>query len=151
PLTLQRRLGLPRSSATRELEVARRHTERLRQAAPEVGFSHALRRGDEDLRPSPLLAHLPGVAGAGVARSTVLRPAEALRTAGALQPWRDDRAPAVAAGADVSGGTSIFRDMAACPFRAFAVHRLHAASLAEPVPGLGPDKRGQLAHRALEF
>jgi probable DNA repair protein len=149
PLALQRRLGLPRAAAARELEVARRHTERLRQAAPDVVFSHAERREDEDLRASPLLAGLPVTR--DVPRSAVVRRAEQVQAGGALEAWQDDRAPALPEGAEVPGGTSVFRDMAACPFRAFALHRLHAQTLAEPVPGLGADRRGELAHRALEF
>jgi probable DNA repair protein len=150
PLALQRRLGLPRASAGRELEIARRHTERLRQSASDVVFSHAERNGDEALRPSPLLAGLPR-ASSPVPGSTAVGAADVLRVAGTLEPWRDDRAPPLPEGAPVPGGTGVFRDMAACPFRAFALRRLHAETLAEPVPGLGADRRGQLAHRALEF
>jgi probable DNA repair protein len=102
------------------------------------------------LRPSPLLAALPVAPAESIPRSNLARPAAALQAA-ALEAWSDDRAPPLPAIVAVPGGTGVFRDMAACPFRAFAVHRLHAETLAEPVPGLGADRRGQLAHRALEF
>lgn len=149
PLALQRRIGLPGSSAARQLDYARRHTERLCQSAPDVVFSHALRRDDEELRASPLLAALPQAV--EVPRSTVVTLAGQLRQSATLEPWTDVQAPPIPPHESAVGGTSLFRDMAACPFRAFAQHRLHASTLAEPVPGLGADRRGELAHRALEF
>jgi ATP-dependent helicase/nuclease subunit B len=44
------------------------------------------------------------------------------------------------------GGTAILADQAACPFRAFARHRLRAEGLEKTEPGLGPAERGQLLH-----
>jgi probable DNA repair protein len=51
----------------------------------------------------------------------------------------------------VSGGSSIIRDQAACPFRAFARHRLAAKPLAEPATGLDAATRGILLHRVLSL
>jgi probable DNA repair protein len=154
PLALQRRLDLPNASAAQALDFARRHTQRLRQAAPVAVFSHALSRGDTPLRASPLVADLPLAAPGSLPLSSLARPAERVQAAGGLRPGEDNAAPPLtgtASGAPASGGTGIFKDMAACPFRAFAKHRLRAEALEQPVPGLGPDRRGQLAHRALEF
>jgi probable DNA repair protein len=65
----------------------------------------------------------------------------------------DDRAPALArvdaGAAPHSGGTGVFRDQAACPFRAFAAHRLGAAALETPQPGLSAMDRGTLTHAVL--
>ncbi|HEX5130720.1 MAG TPA: PD-(D/E)XK nuclease family protein, partial [Usitatibacter sp.] len=44
------------------------------------------------------------------------------------------------------GGTGILVDQAACPFRAFAHHRLGAKAMERPEPGLGAPERGQLLH-----
>ncbi len=49
------------------------------------------------------------------------------------------------------GGTGIIRDQSACPFRAFAVHRLYARELRPPRPGLNAMDRGNLLHKALEL
>jgi ATP-dependent helicase/DNAse subunit B len=49
----------------------------------------------------------------------------------------------------VPGGVRVFQDQAACPFRAFAAHRLRAAALEEPAPGLPATLRGTLAHDAM--
>ena len=51
--------------------------------------------------------------------------------------------------AAVRGGTQVLKDQAACPFRAFAVHRLDAAALATPHAGLDAMERGSLVHQVL--
>jgi probable DNA repair protein len=53
------------------------------------------------------------------------------------------------AGFDVPGGAAVLQNQAACPFRAFAVHRLGARQLEEGRPGLDARERGTLLHRAL--
>ncbi len=52
---------------------------------------------------------------------------------------------------DSTGGASLFKDMAACPFRAFAKHRLGAKPLEDPDLGLSYRDRGTTVHKALEF
>lgn len=50
----------------------------------------------------------------------------------------------------MTGGTALFADQAACPFRAFARHRLRAAAPEVPEPGLDARQRGSLVHGALD-
>ncbi len=157
PLALQQAHGMPRASSERELEIARRETERMLRAAPDVMVSHALRSGDSDLRPSPLVAALPLAdadpvpAPAGEAAAPALSPLWCTAAQGpALQTIVDAHAPALAEGTEVTGGTALFQDQAACPFRAFARHRLHARSLEDAAPGLDPLLRGTLVHAVLE-
>jgi RecB family exonuclease len=45
---------------------------------------------------------------------------------------------------------AIFEHQAACPFRAFAQHRLGAVELPQVTPGLSPQERGKVIHGALE-
>src|SRR5262249_20904245 len=49
----------------------------------------------------------------------------------------------------VTGGAAVLANQAACPFRAFAIHRLGAKQLEEGRPGLDPRERGNLLHRSL--
>lgn len=149
PIERQRRHNLPHASAARELEFARRLTTWLLACAQEVIVSHPRQSGDEVLRPSPLIAHLPAkepkMPGAiGVFHSLVheSRPA--------FERISDERAPSLAAGAEARLGTSVFKDQAACPFRAFARARLGARALDKPEPGLDALGRGILLHRAME-
>lgn len=51
--------------------------------------------------------------------------------------------------AETAGGTSLIRDQAACPFRAFARHRLNLPSLQPTVIGISASERGAFLHEAL--
>jgi len=150
PMALARRHGLPHASAERELTVARRLTERLLASAPEVVVSHPLRSGDEDLRPSPLIVHVPEIPRDALAVSGVATFRDRIHgEAALLEEFPDTRAPELAEGTAVPRGTAVFRDQAACPFRAFARVRLGAETLAEPESGLDDSTRGRLLHGVL--
>ncbi len=149
PLELQRTRGLPHASAERELEFARRLTERLAASADNVVFSHPLNVGDEKRRASPLLQAFPELQ-----TSDLPAPhpglANHLFAAGKIEKISDEQAPALALGSKVRGGTRLFQYQAACPFRAFATLRLGARTPEEPEPGLDAQARGKLLHSALE-
>jgi ATP-dependent helicase/nuclease subunit B len=148
PLALQRSAGAPQSSAERELEYARRLTERLMQSAPTVICSYPTHSGEEKLRISSLIAHLPEIDSIAAVAPTI---AEAqYLVAAPLGERTSESAPALPPGTAQSGGMNVIADQAACPFRAFAVHRLSAGGLDVPVLGLSPIERGTIAHRALE-
>jgi len=46
---------------------------------------------------------------------------------------------------------SVLVNQAACPFRAFAIHRLRAREYDAPDIGISPSERGSVAHEALEY
>lgn len=148
PVGLQRKAGVPQASPQRSLAVDAALTAAWRQAAGEVVFSSARTEGDRELRVSALVADVaPGeIAALGVPAYPTRR--EALFAAGrprdAIVRRADQRAPALAGPA--RGGTVILVDQAACPFRAFAHHRLAAREMERPEPGLGAPERGQLLH-----
>jgi ATP-dependent helicase/nuclease subunit B len=50
---------------------------------------------------------------------------------------------------ETAGGSSLIRDQAACPFRAFARHRLNLPSLQPTVIGISASERGAFLHEAL--
>ncbi|HVA65193.1 MAG TPA: PD-(D/E)XK nuclease family protein [Terriglobales bacterium] len=140
PLGWQRARGLPHASAEREAAFAARAWLRLRQSAGTVVASYPARRRDEELRPSPLLAGWEVEEGVAV---------EAAPAAVAMEAVVDWRAPGLA-GAPAAGGSSIFTEQSACPFRAFAHLRLRAEA-AERVPlGLSATVRGELLHDVLK-
>ncbi|HET6655607.1 MAG TPA: PD-(D/E)XK nuclease family protein, partial [Gammaproteobacteria bacterium] len=165
PLAVQREFGLPHASAERELAFAEAISRRLFSAAPEVIASWPAREGDVVLRPSPLLAPFADAGGKGGAaeprgdsslspeeqeRASSCNWREQIHLAAQLETLTDDRAPSLAAGADIHGGTGLLKDQAACPFKAFARRRLRAQAPASPAPGLDAAVRGQLTHAALE-
>ncbi len=146
PPALQRAHGLPRTSPERELAFAQRITKRLLASAPDVVVSHAVREGDCEYGPSPLVGGVPQV-------EVAPHPYPLYRDAMGgpeLERMEDSSAPPHEAETTVPGGTRVFQFQAQCPFRAFAELRLDAKPLEEPAPGLSPRERGTLVHRALE-
>ncbi len=148
PQGLQRKLDIPHASAERELAFAALMTERLLASAPEVLISYSAQDGDQPLRPSPLIGELPERELKELALAVYSSPYQ--RQAVILETWVDDQAPPLEAGSRVPGGTWIFSDQAQCPFRAFALHRLGATTLEEPVSGLDGRDRGSLLHAIME-
>ena len=147
PLALQRAWLLP--SAAPELSLARAQRQMAGWAATrgELVYSHPLLDGDRPLAPSPLIRALP----AGDPNAPLLPPvALRLQRGLSLQPLDDAVAPPVVGDALQRGGAGVFGDQSACAFRAFAVHRLHAAPLAAPAPGLDASSRGILLHLTLQ-
>ena len=151
PINLQRQKNMPHASAERELEYARRITSRLAASAKKVIFSTPLSEAGRELRPSPLLKQY--------ALQKIQQPerkhseinyAASIFTSSKIEHFHDEKAPKIKE-AQASGGTGLFKDQAACPFRAFAKHRLGAKSLAEPDIGLSPMERGQLVHNCLQY
>jgi ATP-dependent helicase/nuclease subunit B len=151
PVALQREAGVPEASAAASLELDARITAGWLAAADEVVLSHPLREDDRELLPSPLIRALPGTALAdlGLPEYDSLR--AVLHRARAEERPVDARGPAYRAqpGLAAAGGTSLYRDQAACPFRAFTTHRLDARALDSPAAGLSASDRGSLLHSLL--
>jgi probable DNA repair protein len=146
PAVLQRALDVPHASAAWELDFARRMTQAWCGAAPQVTFTWPRRDGERELRMSPLLDAVPD-GGEATAALPLLR--DALYAARRAETLADSEAPPLAASARVGGGAALFQNQAACPFRAFAIHRLGAAGLEEGADGLDARERGSLVHQAL--
>ena len=151
PQNLQRDLGLPHSSAARELAFAQHITTRLRASAPDVIFSYPEYEGDRALRPSPLIHDLPEVDSGALAASMAPGYARLIHAASDLEQMEDNQAPALHESGLARGGTGLFKQQAACPFRAFGEYRLGAVTLDEGRIGLSPAERGTLLHRSLEL
>src|SRR5688572_22171640 len=148
PPGLQRKAGIPQSTPEHSFAVDAALTAAWREAAPEVVFSSACAEGDRELRVSALAADATLVDPAILAIASYPSRRDALfaagRAPGAITERPDALAPAHTGAA--KGGTQILVDQAACPFRAFAHHRLAAHEMDRPEPGLGPPERGQLLH-----
>ena len=149
PVFSQVQAGVPQASAEASLELDRRITRGWARAAREVVFSHAVADADRALAASPLLAEFD-VADAGALKvATQPTRHDAVFDAGqsldAFTHFEDESGPALA-NMSPRGGTRILADQAACPFRAFARHRLGAEGVESVEPGLGAAERGILLH-----
>ncbi len=148
PVALQRAAGMPHCSAEREIVSAKRVMERLFSSASEVVCSHPAQAADEQQRPSPLIAGLP-------LSPELARPDTPMRRVflnGPILELRPAEAPLpLPAGTLQRGGTSVLANQSACPFRAFAIHRLRAREMDEVDVGLSAMERGSVVHKALEL
>jgi ATP-dependent helicase/nuclease subunit B len=149
PVALQRTAGVAESSAAASLDLDRRITQGWLAAAGEVVLSYPLREEDRDLVASPLIRDLAESKADELALPQYENLRDAIRRARREERVPDARAPAIAENSPSSGGTSVFGDQAACPFRAFALHRLDAKGLEVPPPGLDSRDRGTLVHAML--
>lgn len=147
PIAWQRKHGVPRSHAARELEYARRLTARLSRSAADVVFSYARTVDDHVCLPSPLVAKLarhepPALPGSTAQRAFDGRPA--------LEAVADTQAPCVLAGTPIGGGAGLIEAQSACPFRAAMRFRADAREWPALTTGLGRAEQGRLVHAALE-
>jgi probable DNA repair protein len=142
PVAAQRAAGMDEASAEGSLARDRRITEGWLVSADEVVFSCFEKEDDRALAPSPLIL--------GVENKAVDVPAfpdlrQLIFASRKLQSAEDSVGPALTA-LQVRGGTKILSDQSACPFRAFAHHRLRAEKLEAPPEGLDASDRGKLLH-----
>src|SRR5208337_3491823 len=145
----QRQYELPHATSQHELEFAKGLLARLLASAPDVVLSCPLQEGESGLEPTPLVPVDRWI----VPREE--RPAEdwaaSMRAAARLEAFIDETGPPLPEQAGQAGGTWLFRDMAACPFRAFVQHRIGARPLDDAELGLGARDKGKLVHKALEL
>ncbi|MEQ1518298.1 MAG: PD-(D/E)XK nuclease family protein, partial [Usitatibacteraceae bacterium] len=157
PAILQRAAGVTEASAATSLGLDQRITDGWRSCAPEVVFSHALTAdtasdGGQVRAASALTRDISLTAISslieGSAETDYVRALVALRARQAIPdlPFTSLGAPTT-----VRGGASVLRDQSACPFRAFARHRLGARPLEVPEVGLDAAERGTLLHRVLSL
>lgn len=146
PLVVQRAAGVPQCSPADALAAARGVTGRWCASADEVVLSHPLQEDDRELRPSSLIAQVPEAVPDIAAYPDFRGAIHALRM---IERIADDAAPPLADGHVAGGGTGLLKDQAACPFRAYALHRLHATAPEVPHAGLDALERGNLVHNVL--
>ncbi len=143
PLELQRQYDLPRSSAARELTVAKRLTENLKQGGKKnIIFSYPLLIEDYEMSASNLIADLPLVVILATPNITKHYSQE-------LEIFQDNIAPALQEFM-IKGGTTTLKLQAQCPFRANAEMRLLAKPLSVPQNILNAAERGSLVHAVLD-
>ncbi len=150
PIPLQRQHGVPRVDHGTEAEFAIAQTQGWRRAARYLVTSHAVDEGEERHRCSSLIESVTPVAIAKLVPGFRARrhPWLAEPQGAHLQAVREDRGSPVP-GKTTAGGTSLLRDQAQCPFRAWAVHRLGLRESREPQDYPDALERGTLIHDAL--
>lgn len=149
PLVLQRTAGMPEALPAALQALWARRFGRLQAAGGEVLASWPDRDGEEELLPSPLIAHLPPADDpvAGVASLQPDRDAIAA-TSARLESVAD--VPLPFTGQRVRGGTRLMSLQATNPAAAFILGRLHARDLPPAPMPLADAARGRLVHAMLQ-
>lgn len=151
PQSLQKKLQMPHSTAEREFIYCKQLMQQIEHSANQIIYSHALKNDGTELQPSSLLSQIKEVKLEDLHLHNYLTPAETIYAKKELETLADNHAPALHENEEVRGGTHIFKQQAACPFKAFAELRLHARRLETPTLGLRPIDRGNIVHKALEL
>ena len=142
PAALQQKKRIPMSGGALVFEYSEHLWQQLLQAAPGIEISYTKQKDEKDLLPSPFAANLDE---RQAAKSVT--PARRLE----LELFEDVPDVPLSSDERVHGGTSIIKNQSACPFRAFAAHRLAIGKLGETSPGIELTAKGSLIHFALEF
>lgn len=151
PQLLQKKLLMPRSTAERELIYSRYLMQQLQQNAARIIYSYPEKNEDAELRPSALLDDIAPLALENLSLSPYISSAEKIYAQKKLDSLHDENAPPLLPQEKIRGGAAIFKQQAACPFRAFAEFRLHAKKIETPALGLSAIDRGKIVHKALEL
>jgi exodeoxyribonuclease-5 len=141
PVSAQRMAGVLAVSPSLQMAQALEQRRLLLQAAPDLMFSWARQSTARELAPSPLIRDFE-------VTEYVMPPA--VVTESSLQYLLDAKAPPVADGEVVRGGTWLIQAQSVCPAWSFYRYRLGAAVLPAPTFGLDARGRGLSLHGALE-
>ena len=150
PIVEQRKQGLVQSSAEHQYQYAKQVTEHWASAAKTVVFSFSQSNGDMEQAISPLIEDYQVISKEQLLKEQPVNRVEQRLGSDAMCQIEDITGPVVQTTAIAKGGVGVIKDQAACPFKAFAHHRLRASAMEEPEPGIDARLRGSLVHRCLE-
>ncbi len=145
PYPLQRRFGSPGARAEEDLKRYEDLTQRLLDSAENAVISYSRSKGDQPLRLSGLFQSIAETPCTPYHAGLCERIRADLPV---LEVVVDSTGPALDR-KTLRGGAGLFKDQSACPFRAFARHRLAVADFPGPGPGLDAAERGNLIHDVL--
>ncbi|MDX8395133.1 MAG: PD-(D/E)XK nuclease family protein [Mariprofundaceae bacterium] len=142
PIRLQQKYNIPMSHASLIFESSRWLWDQLKCVSPHIEISYASQRDEQKTLPSPFVSTLSP-------QSPCISNTQPSQLQ--LESFDDALNVPVQNNEIIRGGTSIIRHQSACPFRAFAIHRLGIKQLGETTPGIEASSKGSLIHLALEF
>lgn len=151
PLRLQKLLQMPHANADRELLYSMQLMQQLKESANTVIFSYARNNKETECQASMLLHDIEAMAVTQLELSEFAPPAEIIFCSQSLESIYDENGPSLLPHEKIVGGVNIFKQQAACPFKAFAEIRLHARPIEIPSAGLREQDRGTIVHKALEL
>lgn len=149
PIALQIKHQMPHATPAKQLAFYQKLTKELFQSTSQLIVSSAQQAGEKMLQPSQLIQHISNTSPTQFTTEMPLSWEQRIFAATELETIEDIRAPAITEKEKIRGGTYLFKQQAACPFRAFAEIRLQAYPLNTPEPGLSTLDQGILLHEIL--
>jgi ATP-dependent helicase/nuclease subunit B len=146
PWSMKVELGMPGTDASREMQHARRMTQRVAESAATVVFSYAANSSEGHQQHAKILDGL----GLQEVSADEFVPAEASREIVTLEEIEDAAQVAPLPDGILQGGARVLELQAACGFRAFAEHRLWSSELDNVELGMDAGESGIVVHRVLE-
>ncbi len=152
PIELQRREKLTLGSPSEALAFSQRLTQTWFSAATDVIVSYPRFSNESDgheVKPSPLIRHLPQLEPQHL---TLTQHVDLIIQSCQLEYVEDGQVLPIdpkVTGVAIKGGTQVIKDYAACPFRAWAKHRLSIRRSDVPHEGLNALERGSLVHQIM--
>ncbi|MBI5970209.1 MAG: PD-(D/E)XK nuclease family protein [Deltaproteobacteria bacterium] len=149
PPDVRKKYNLPHASHEREFKFISSVLGRLIEGAHPIEVSYPAVVEEKEMRLSPFFHDAGAVIEEPASRGCRL--VDAVQTGKTLEdvPADSPIPPTEKELSTVTGGTAIIKDQSHCPFKAFAAHRLHAASVPSTEFGLSLKQRGAILHRAL--
>jgi ATP-dependent helicase/nuclease subunit B len=151
-LSLQKPFNLPHSTAERELIFAEQTLFRLAHACEHLVFSYPAWQGETEMAASPLLALWLSDKNT-IQSSTSSKVQDHPGFAIKLENIQDYFPIPVSPEEKnfIKGGTSLLKNQAECPFRAFALHRLSSRQKNFPELDMDDSLKGSLIHKIMEL
>jgi len=142
PLRLQQQYKIPMSSGPLCFESSSWLWQQTLMAAPIIEITYAEQKNEQEQLPSSFANNLT--------RSEYVA-VPVVHHEQLLESFDDNLNTPIQPDETVRGGTSIIKLQSACPFRAFATHRLGITELGTTIPGVEASTKGSLIHLALEM
>lgn len=151
PLLIQRQLELPHSSTEKELQYCELITDRILSSAATSLCSYSKTKGEKRLDCSALLhkVKLQEIEPNDLMLD-IDNPSESTHIETQIEQIDDHEGPAITSDELIKGGSAILKSQSNCAFQSFAMFRLGAQPLANPIYGINPMQRGNLVHQCLE-
>lgn len=142
PASLQKTCKMPHALPEKELQLAQKTLKRLQNASRNTCIiSYPQLSGELTNMPSPLIIDCLNFNAQNITYTNINN----------LETYDDEYQIPVFQDEKIKGGTQILANQAKCPFRSFAIHRLHAKQPLKIQEGINALNKGKIIHRIMEL
>jgi probable DNA repair protein len=142
PAKIQRQYSLPHATHDIEHQFAKQLMQDFIAGGNEVVFSYISQKEGIKLKESALINEFPLLSSSSFEQPE--------KSSFFLEDVTESEDLPLFPQEEIRGGTSLLKNQALCPFRAFALHRLKAMGFEKLTIGLADHERGNLVHMMLE-